>query len=86
MEDLALAKLLTKARLKLETALEVRFVLHQLGNHSNLELFPMSLQERGCTNCCKCTLRCECNLDKMVYLTMKQTDCVRMSQRSRNHL
>jgi len=58
MEDLALAKLLTKARLELETALEVRFVLHQHGNHSNLELFPMSLQERCCTNCCKCMLHC----------------------------
>ena len=82
MEDLVLAKLLTKARLLLETALGVSLMVHQHGNRSNLVLFPKSLQERCCTSCCKCTLRCECNLDKMVYLPMKQTDCADTIQRN----
>lgn len=82
MEDLALARLLTKARLEQEPALEVRFVLHQHCNHSNLELFPMSWQERCCTNCCKCMLQRQCTLDKMVYLPMKQKDYADTIQRN----
>ena len=85
MEDLVLAKLLTKARLQLEMALGLSLMVHQQhqhGNRSNLVLFPKSLQGRCCTSCCTCTLRCECNLDKMVYLPMKQTDCADTIQRN----